>query len=79
MDEDALVAALDAGELAGAALDVFAQEPPAADHPARQHPKIVCTPHLGASTKEAQLQVSLDAAQQLVDFFQRGEVRNQVN
>ncbi len=79
VDEPALVEALDAGQLAGAALDVFAQEPPAEDHPARQHAKVICTPHLGASTKEAQLQVSLDAAQQLVDFFQRGEVRNQVN
>ncbi|MAO85107.1 MAG: hypothetical protein CMH50_14715 [Myxococcales bacterium] len=79
VDEEALVAALDAGQLAGAALDVFAEEPPAADHPVRRHPKVICTPHLGASTKEAQLQVSLDAAQQLVDFFQKGEVRNQVN
>ena len=79
VDEAALAQALDAGQLGGAALDVFREEPPAADHPLRSHPQVICTPHLGASTKEAQLQVSLDAAQQLVDFFQRGEISNQVN
>ena len=79
IDEVALAAALDAGKLSGVALDVFEQEPPPADHPLLAHPKVICTPHLGASTREAQLQVSIDAAHQLIDFFQKGEVRNQVN
>lgn len=79
VDEAALLQALNEGQLAGAALDVFETEPPRDDHPLRSHAKVICTPHLGASTKEAQLQVSLDAAQQLVDFFQSGAVQNQVN
>lgn len=61
VDEDALVAALDAGEIAGAALDVFMQEPPADDR-LTSHPKINVTPHLGASTAEAQEKAGVSVA-----------------
>lgn len=61
IDEDALVAALDAGEIAGAALDVFVQEPPKDDR-LTAHPKINVTPHLGASTEEAQEKAGISVA-----------------
>jgi D-3-phosphoglycerate dehydrogenase len=65
LDEGALLSALDAGRLAGAALDVFSQEPPGAA-PIAQHPRIVCTPHLGAQTKEAQLRAAQDIFEEVV-------------
>jgi D-3-phosphoglycerate dehydrogenase len=68
VNEDALLRALDAGQLAGAALDVFSTEPPF-DSPLLDHPKIVVTPHLGASTKEAQVAVAYDVARQVVDVL----------
>jgi D-3-phosphoglycerate dehydrogenase / 2-oxoglutarate reductase len=77
--EQALVEALKTGHLAGAALDVFEQEPLPADHPLLKLPGVVLTPHLGASTKEAQLSVALEAAQLLIDFLLKGEVRHAVN
>jgi D-3-phosphoglycerate dehydrogenase len=79
VDEAALKEALDGGHLAGAALDVFEQEPPPADHPLRSHPKVVAAPHLGASTKEAQENVSSELARQVLDYFGSGAIRNAVN
>jgi D-3-phosphoglycerate dehydrogenase len=78
-NEDALAAALQSGHLAGAALDVFVQEPPPADHPLLKLPNVVTTPHLGASTVEAQTSVAREAAQLLIDFLQRGIVGFAVN
>lgn len=79
IDEPALVAAIDAGKVAGAAVDVFEPEPPAADNVLVPHPKIVVTPHLGASTEEAQVSVAVEAAHLLRDYFARGQVRFAVN
>jgi D-3-phosphoglycerate dehydrogenase len=79
INETALANALKSGHLAGAALDVFEQEPPPPDHPFLKLPNVVLTPHLGASTIEAQSSVALEAAQLLVDFFTRGIVQFAVN
>lgn len=79
VDESALIEALDSGQVAGAALDVFAEEPLPADSPLRRHPKIVLTPHLGASTREAQLGVATQSAQQVRDFLETGTAINVVN
>jgi D-3-phosphoglycerate dehydrogenase len=78
-NEEALVAALQSGQVAGAALDVFVQEPPPADHPLLKLPNVVVTPHLGASTTEAQLSVATEAGQLLVDYLTRGAVGFAVN
>jgi D-3-phosphoglycerate dehydrogenase len=79
VDEAALVAALDSGHLAGAAFDVFVEEPTPAGSPLVGHPKVICTPHLGASTDEAQEKVAIEVAEQFVAFAEKGEVRNAVN
>jgi D-3-phosphoglycerate dehydrogenase len=79
IDEAALLAALNSGHVAGAALDVFATEPPAKDDPLVMHPKVVATPHLGASTGEAQLNVAIAVAEQIRDFFADGTIRNAIN
>ncbi|AGK56931.1 D-3-phosphoglycerate dehydrogenase [Hyphomicrobium denitrificans 1NES1] len=78
IDEKALRSALDSGRVAGAALDVFATEP-ATENPLFGHPNVVCTPHLGASTKEAQENVALQIAEQMSDFLTRGAITNAVN
>ena len=73
-----LKAALDSGHVAGAALDVFETEPATA-HPLFGHPKVVCTPHLGASTTEAQENVALQVAEQMSDYLMKGAVVNALN
>lgn len=79
INEADLLSALESGKVAGAALDVFVEEPPKKDNPLLNHPKIVVTPHLGASTEEAQLNVSIQVAEQVRDFLLTGEIRNAVN
>jgi D-3-phosphoglycerate dehydrogenase len=74
-----LVAALVSGKVSGAALDVFAAEPLAADHPLRSLPNVILTPHLGASTEEAQEKCGLEVAEIITSFLLTGEVRNAVN
>lgn len=79
VDEEALAAAIREGRVGGAALDVFVKEPPGADHPLLKLDQVICTPHLGASTEEAQLNVAIAVAQQIADYLLRGIVRNAVN
>jgi D-3-phosphoglycerate dehydrogenase len=79
IDESDLVAALESGRVAAAALDVFVVEPLPADHPLRKLPNVVLTPHLGASTEEAQEKCGLEVAEILSAFLLTGEVRNAVN
>jgi D-3-phosphoglycerate dehydrogenase len=78
VDEAALRAALDAGKVAGAAVDVFSTEP-ATQNPLFGHPNVVCTPHLGAATTEAQENVALQIAEQMSDYLLRGAISNAVN
>ncbi|MCE5274969.1 MAG: phosphoglycerate dehydrogenase [Syntrophaceae bacterium] len=78
IDEKALLDALDSGKVAGAALDVFEKEPPE-DWSLPKHPKVISTPHLGASTHEAQENVALAVAEQIVDYLKNGIIRNAVN
>lgn len=79
VDEAALLTLLDEGHLAGAALDTFVTEPLQADSPLRAHPKLILTPHLGASTSEAQQAVSTILARQILDFIDTGAVAGCVN
>lgn len=79
VDEDALLRLLDEGHLAGAALDTFATEPLPKDSPLRANPRLVLTPHLGASTGEAQQAVSTILARQIIDFVATGAVAGCVN
>ncbi len=78
VDEDALHEALVSGKLAGAALDVFATEPPGACA-LMECQNFICTPHLGASTEEAQINVAVAAAEQIRDYLLKGETRNNLN
>jgi D-3-phosphoglycerate dehydrogenase len=78
VDEAALRAALESGDVAGAAFDVFAEEP-ATTNPLFGHPNLIATPHLGASTNEAQENVALQVAEQMSDYLMRGALSNAVN
>ncbi|MEP9379664.1 phosphoglycerate dehydrogenase [Aquabacter sp. CN5-332] len=78
VDEVALRAALDSGHVAGAAFDVFTEEP-AETNPLFGHPNVVCTPHLGAATTEAQENVALQVAEQMSDYLLSGAISNAVN
>ena len=79
VDEHALYAAIKEGRIAGAALDVFEQEPPPSDHPLLALEEVIVTPHLGASTNEAQEGVAVTVAEQMRDYFLTGALRGAVN
>jgi D-3-phosphoglycerate dehydrogenase len=74
-----LLAALESKKVAGAALDVFSVEPLPADHPYRKQPNLILTPHLGASTEEAQEKCGIEVAEVIAGYLLTGEVRNAVN
>ncbi len=78
VDEAALYEALKSRKVAGAALDVFEQEP-ITNSPLFELPNFICTPHLGASSEEAQENVAVEIAQQIVDYLQKGIIRNALN
>ena len=78
VDEAALLAGLESGKLSGVALDVFAKEPPDPS-PLLEHPKAIVTPHLGASTREAQREVAIEAAEQVLAVLKGEPARNTVN
>lgn len=79
VDEADLAEALAEGKVAGAALDVYVEEPPPPDHPLIKMEQVVTTPHLGASTDEAQLNVAIAVAEQVRDFLKDGVIRYAVN
>ena len=79
VDEDALLRAVESGQCGGAALDVFTTEPPPKESKLLNHPKILTTPHLGASTKEAQEAVSIAAAEQLLKYLRGQGIIGAVN
>jgi D-3-phosphoglycerate dehydrogenase len=77
-DEAALIEGLKSGQLGGVALDVYSTEPCTAS-PLFGMPNVLCTPHLGASTEEAQTNVAVEAAELLIDFFTTGAIKQSVN
>ena len=79
VNEEDLLAALQNGKVGGAALDVFSVEPLPAEHPFRKLPNVILTPHLGASTEEAQEKCGIEVAEIIAGFLLTGEVRNAVN
>jgi D-3-phosphoglycerate dehydrogenase / 2-oxoglutarate reductase len=79
VDEQALYEAIKSGKIAGAALDVFEKEPPAADNPLLALEEVIVTPHLGASTTEAQEGVAFTVAEQMRDYLLTGALRGAVN
>jgi D-3-phosphoglycerate dehydrogenase len=79
VNEQDLYDAIESGKVAGAALDVFEQEPPPEDHPLFTLDPVICTPHLGAATGEAQENVAIAVAEQIVDYLKFGTIRNAVN
>ena len=79
IDEHALAGAIRGGHIAGAAIDVFTKEPPDPGHPLLQLEQVVVTPHLGASTREAQVNVAFDVADQIVEYLAGGTPRYAVN
>ena len=78
VDEEALAELIKSGHVAGAAFDVFAVEP-AESNPLFGLPNVICTPHLGASTSEAQENVALQVAEQMSDYLLKGAITNAVN
>ncbi len=79
VDEEALYHAMNSGKVAGAALDVFAQEPLPENAPLLGMDRFICTPHLGASTEEAQDNVAIAITNQMVDYLKNGTISNAVN
>lgn len=79
VDEAALCKAVEEGRVAGIAFDVYEKEPPPADNPLLKLDKAITTPHLGASTEEAQINVSVDVAEQIVDVLNGKPARSAVN
>ncbi len=79
IDELALVEAIDQGIVAGAAFDVFEVEPPTKDHPFLSNPKVIVTPHLGASTIEAQENVAIDVSEEVLHILRNEPFKNAVN
>ncbi|MCS7228769.1 MAG: phosphoglycerate dehydrogenase [Candidatus Kryptonium sp.] len=79
IDEMALLEAIESGHVAGAALDVFSEEPPPKDHPLIKHPKVIVTPHLGAATEEAQEKVAIQIAHQIADALKERAIVGAVN
>jgi D-3-phosphoglycerate dehydrogenase len=79
VNEAALLEALQSGRVGGAALDVFEKEPVDPKSPLVAHEKVICTPHLGASTEQAQVNVAIAIAEQVRDYLLSGTVRNAVN
>ncbi len=79
VNESDLLAALESGKVKGAALDVYNTEPPDPGMALLQHPHVILTPHLGASTTEAQEKVAVLIAEQICDFLKKGTIRNSVN
>ncbi len=79
LDEAALLAAIESGKVAGAAIDVFETEPPPPDDPLLARPEVIATPHVGAATGQAQLNVAIAVAEQVRDYLLTGVVRNAVN
>ena len=79
VSEAVLLKAIEAGQVGGAALDVFEEEPLVAEHPLRKSKRVILTPHLGASTAEAQESVGIEIAEAIRDYLTEGAVRNAVN
>lgn len=79
IDENALLRALESGIVRGAALDVFEEEPVSPENPLLSHPRVIVTPHLGASTEEAQNRVAFEIAEQTRNYFLKNEMRNVIN
>jgi len=79
IDETALAAAIERKQVAGAALDAFLEEPPKADNPLLAMEQVICTPHLRTATIDAQINVTVQVARQIVDFLQKGIVANALN
>jgi D-3-phosphoglycerate dehydrogenase len=78
-DEGAVLRGLESGKIGGAAFDVYPVEPPPPDSPLLRHERVVCTPHLGASTHEAQERVAVEIVEQVIAFLTSGEVKNALN
>lgn len=79
IDETALAEAIKAGRVGGAAIDVFAKEPPGVDNPLLKLEQVICTPHLRTATRDAQINVTVQIATQVIDFLTHGIIVNAVN